>query len=405
MDSLARFWNLTGSFDKLVPPVLPDSGKLPMQNRFSAAIGAVATFVLCHSVLFGQSNLPQQGTSQAGSNQQNFQTHEGSLQDSRGNERRVIHDPGLAQAAMDQLMAGNFEPLMPRGFPLDAANQQWVDQLLQVWEQSSDQVRSYRCDFKRWHYMPNVLAWRDPNTNKLAARMITVGTIRYANPDRGRYDIDEVWHFNAPEQADGDPKYDRNPDKNALPLERETWICDGKAIYEFDYINKRLNEHRLPPEMQGEGLKNSPLPFVFGAKADDLSSRFWIRPMVPEGLPEGYYMIEAFPKTATDARAYSKIQIVLSSEPFLPVRVELFSVSYDIRNNPESMVLVFENRKINDPRDMIQKVISEIFSRPLTPVGWERFEGELGQEPSLGLYSPLNLFENGRSGSENQNLK
>lgn len=165
--------------------------------------------------------------------------------------------------------------------------------------------------------------------------------------------------------------------------QKERWQTDGKTIYEFDFANKRLNELELPPEMQGEGLKRSPLPFVFGAEAADLKNRFWIRPMIPEGLPPGHYMIEAIPKTAADAQAYSKVQIVLSQEPFLPFRIELFATNYDPKTNPESMVLEFYNRKMNDPIQLSQNWLPKFFSKPALPFGWEiGFKGKVGEEPT-----------------------
>ncbi|HMO15963.1 MAG TPA: TIGR03009 domain-containing protein [Pirellulaceae bacterium] len=363
----------------------------------------IVVLAMCHVLVLQQHVVAQQDRATNFPSHQDSSNGEAVYQEIQRGNQRTVHDPDVARAAMERMQENRGEPQIPAGFPLDDANQQWVDQLLAFWEQSSDQVKAYRCDFKRWNYLPSVLAYRDPSTHKLAAHSIMVGTIRFAKPGRGRYDIDTVWHFNAPEQSGGEPRYDLNPDESARANERETWICDGTTIYEFDYMNKRLNEARLPTEMQGEGLKNSPLPFVFGAKADDLKARFWIRPMVPEGLPDGYYMIEAFPKTSIDARTYSKIQIVLSSEPFLPVRVELFSVAFDPRTNPESAVLVFENRKINEPRDLIQKAIEEVFSRPMLPRGWERFETDLSKDEGP-TYGAQPTFGQPSQPSANQDL-
>ena len=283
-----------------------------------------------------QYNQPQYNQTQNNQTQNNQQQQQQTQQQSAGSNqqrplvqryvenRQVTQDAAQAAAALQNTV----QPIMPEGFPLDAESQKWVDQLVQFWEQESEKVRAYKCNFKRWHYMPQFLNYRDPTTQKLAARMVTVGEIRFAKPDRGRYEVKDVFHFSAPQVEGQQPDYLKSEDEETRKKEQEKWITDGKAIYEFDFINQRMNVLELPPEMQGAGIQNSPLPFVFGAKADDLNRRFWIRPMAPEGIPEGHYMIEAYPKTAADARSYSKVQIVLSQKPFLPVRVELFGVNF-----------------------------------------------------------------------------
>jgi len=282
-------------------------------------------------------------------------------------------------SGMNPNASQNQAPRQPEGFPISAEEQAWVDSVLNYWEQTSDSVKALEADFQRWHYMPQALNYRDPQTNKVAARMICRGTIKYGKPDRGRMDTNEFWHFNPPATEGADPEYQLNEDPEARQLERERWICTGKAIYEFDFANKRLNEMRLPPELQGEGLSNSPLPFVFGAKAADLKERYWIRPAQLSDIPDDYYAIEAFPKRPGDANTYSKVQIVLSREPFLPVRVHLYSSNYD--NNGENTVIEFSNHRINNPLQLGQQWFSKVFSPPQKPVNFEwGFRGEVGGE-------------------------
>ena len=43
----------------------------------------------------------------------------------------------------------------------------------------------------------------------------------------------------------------------------ERRVCDGKAIYQFDYKQKKLKEYPLPKNLQGKAITNGPLPFVF----------------------------------------------------------------------------------------------------------------------------------------------
>src|SRR5262245_6623134 len=60
-------------------------------------------------------------------------------------------------------------PTQPKWIPLPAEQQQHVDQLLDYWQKSSDQIRCCTCDFTRWDYDPAFCAHRDAQTNALAA--------------------------------------------------------------------------------------------------------------------------------------------------------------------------------------------------------------------------------------------
>ena len=45
---------------------------------------------------------------------------------------------------------------------------------------------------------------------------------------------------------------------------------------------KKLKVHPLPKEMQGEAIADGPVPFIFGAKADKMKQRYWIRDVTPK---------------------------------------------------------------------------------------------------------------------------
>ncbi|HAD58541.1 MAG TPA: hypothetical protein DCG12_04810, partial [Planctomycetaceae bacterium] len=44
----------------------------------------------------------------------------------------------------------------------------------------------------------------------------------------------------------------------------QRWICDGKQLISIDDKQKEAQIHLLPPEMRGDNIMNSPLPFLFG---------------------------------------------------------------------------------------------------------------------------------------------
>ena len=65
------------------------------------------------------------------------------------------------------------------------------------------------------------------------------------------------------------------------PTQSEQWLCDGKSIYQFDYTQKLVTEYVMPPEMQGKGIGDGPLPFVFGVEAQKLKQRYFMRIITP----------------------------------------------------------------------------------------------------------------------------
>lgn len=272
-------------------------------------------------------------------------------------------------------------PQQPAGFPLPKAEQDYIQQLLAFWEGTSSQIKRYRCTFRRWQIDHEVCNYRNPDNNQLVAAMISVGTVRYSSPDNGMYEVLQKWQFTAPPANPGeDAVYERPAQKNPDFIETEKWICDGKKIYEYDYQNKRLYELTLPPEAQGEGLKNSPLPFVFGAKATELLERYWIRDVTPTSAHGQQYWLEAWPKRTSDAQAYSKIEIILSRDPFLPIAIHMYAPNYDPKLNPSKMVFAFEERQINGKLDNLSDFMKN-FINPRTPFGWDRVPRDLIQDP------------------------
>lgn len=289
--------------------------------------------------------------------------------------------PGQSFDPSSAVQAQTPQPQLPPGFPLDAETQQYIEQLLAYWEGTSAQVSHYQCKFTRWQFDPELCSYRKPDTNHLVAAMISFGSIRFSSPGKGMYEVDEKFSFaSPPDQPGEDPKYERRALTNPEFPEKEKWICDGLAIYEYDYETKRLYETKLPPEAQGEGLKNSPLPFVFGAKATELLDRYWIRDVTP-GNAQDQYWLEAWPKRLSDAQTYSKIEIMLSRDPFLPYAIHMYAPNYDAKTNPSKMSFEFRERQINGT---LAGLLDHFFIRPSTPPFWQRVENDLASESFPG---------------------
>lgn len=248
-------------------------------------------------------------------------------------------------------------------------HQQFIGQLLDYWEQSSQKVKQYQCEFTRYDYDTKFVNYREPKTNLLAAASIMTGEIRFAGPDKASYETLQVYDFPGPPEQAGQPLAEYTPRKGET--NREKWICDGKAIFEFDFENRKLYETAIPAEMQGKGLVNSPIPFLFGASKDNILSRFWVQIITPDGV-ENEYWLEAVPKKIDDARNYKKVEIVISRDEFLPIMLHMYAPDYNpAENNFSSRVFEFKNRKVNGGVTKIQNFLGR-FIRPSTPGGWER---------------------------------
>lgn len=251
-------------------------------------------------------------------------------------------------------------------FQLTAQEEQYRNQVLDYWQQSSDKIKKYSCKFRRYEFDTDKVNHRNAQTNQLSAASIGVGELFFAAPQRGRYEVNEIWRFAAPPKNESEQADYQLQDKE---LFREKWICDGATIYEFDFSSKRLNETQLPPEMQGSsGLANSPIPFLFGAKREEILNRYWVRVVTPQGT-QGEYWLEAFPKKADDAQNYKKIEIVIAEADFLPKAMHMYGAQYDPKKgNFASVQFEFDNRKANAIS------LKDFFTRPQKPMGWERVQ-------------------------------
>jgi len=254
--------------------------------------------------------------------------------------------------------------------PLSAKHQQYLDKVLQFWEYKSKQIKHYECRFRRWEYDP---VWGPRQDHKT----YSTGVIKYAEPDKGLFEVSKVYHYNAPTEQGGKPQY------NSVPGEvGEKWICDGTTVFQFDADHKQLIETTLPPEMQGKAIVNGPLPFMFGADAQKIKARYWVRIVTPKGAKNEYW-IEAFPKFREDAANFQRIEVIIDGTDYLPKAIQVYPPSYNEQTNPSRTVYMFDNRVVNSLMNKLSELNlwSKAFFRPNTPSGWERITRNYNEEP------------------------
>lgn len=244
---------------------------------------------------------------------------------------------------------------------------EYVDKVLKFWEGRSDAIEQYKCEFKRLEFDP-IFGPKDPLTPKT----ISTGTIQYGKPDKGLFKVSQIKNFVPPTTPEGKPTYEA--DAEAIG---EHWVCDGKRIFEFDPRAKRVIERPLPAEMQGKAITDGPLPFLFGAKANQIKARYWIRAVTPETVNTQYWL-EAVPKNREDAGNFSKVTIIIDQKEYLPEAIAVFAPN--AAKGGGRVEYSFAKREAYGKKSSLQMGIASLnlfqreFYEPKVPFGWKKVQ-------------------------------
>ncbi len=272
--------------------------------------------------------------------------------------------PVPVQVAQAPAQPGNSEEAVTPGnplgppFQLTPVEKQFVDQILQMWEDQSSQINTFDCQFERWEYDP---VWGPGNKIPLIK---SEGQLTYSKPDKGSFKISEIrrWTKQEASQESWEPG-DWVLQKHEVG---EHWVCDGKAVFEYNHGKKQLVVNPLPPSMRGQAIVDGPLPFLFGADADKLNSRYWIRSK--QGSPDTIWL-EAYPRNQADAANYHHVDIMLERKKMLPTALQVH-----MPNGQSRAVYMFQKPTVNGT---LNKLFGSLFSAPRTPLGWKRVVQEL----------------------------
>lgn len=247
-----------------------------------------------------------------------------------------LPSPGPAQPAAVQ---------PPQLSPQQAAA---LDQLLAAWETRNASVRTWSCTFHKWEY--NAWSPAGAGGDRLAFAEST-GELKYAAPDKGLFRVKQSKQWN-PETR----RYELRGGEAG-----EHWVCNGESIYEFRHTERQLRETKLPPEMRGKAISDGPLPFVFGAKADTLKRRYWMRLITPPDVRDQIWL-EALPRYQVDAANFSKVELILQARDLMPFAIQIHKPGGQDRD-----VYQFDpnTNLIDRGLDLIRD-----FARPVTPLGY-----------------------------------
>ncbi len=260
-------------------------------------------------------------------------------------------------AGVQQQEARGVQP--PAFLPLSEKHQQYIQRVLMYWQSHTEKIDHYRSNFERWQFDT---VYGPRNTFKT----FSTGKVRFANPDKGLFKVEKVLTYQ-PASAQSKASYKEVPGTHG-----EFWVCDGKSIFEYDFLNERLIQQVLPAELQGKNIINGPLPFLFGCNAQDIMNRFWVRAITPQNV-EGEIWLEAYPKTIHDASNYQKVHIIIDNKDFLPKGMVIFDRSYEKGKNHSRTVFNFKEREINFATTLEKlNPFYRNFYEPALPSGWKK---------------------------------
>jgi TIGR03009 family protein len=236
-----------------------------------------------------------------------------------------------------------------------------LERLLAAWEARNAAVKTWSCTFYKWEY--NAWSPADAAGDRLAFAEST-GELKYAAPDKGLFRVRESRQWN--------PQTRRYEAKSGSG---EHWVCNGTSIYEFRHEERQLRETRLPPELRGKAISDGPLPFVFGARAETLKSRYAMRLVTPPGVADQVWL-EALPRWQGDSANFSKVELILQSRDLMPFAIQIYKPGGQDRD-----VYQFDPKTnlIDRGLDLIRD-----FSKPVTPLGYTFILEDAGSPEAAG---------------------
>ncbi|MEI8017758.1 MAG: hypothetical protein WCH39_06120, partial [Schlesneria sp.] len=201
-----------------------------------------------------------------------------------------------------------------------------LEKILIEWEAHSSKIKSLHGTHTRQEFI-----------KAFSVEKVSEGEFFLETPDKGRIDMI------AKPVGKGEAA-----SKEGYTLEKgssEKWICTGEEILSFNEDDKTYAREVLPASMRGKNIVHSPLPFLFGMKAEEAKQRFNLRlgqfgKDKDKDIP--WVVIYAVPRMDSDRQNYSEAAIKLDLKHYVPLAVRL------VDPNGILTVYTFKTVEIND---------------------------------------------------------
>jgi TIGR03009 family protein len=263
---------------------------------------------------------------------------------------------------------------LPPPFTLTPQEAADLDKLLGDWQKQSDAIKYYYSGFQRLEYnQPAAVNRQFPNGNPNQPVTVSEGELKYAAPDKGMFKVTKMDNYVL------DPKTDQFvPQKSDL---LEWWTCDGKSMYEVNDKQKLVVERPIPAQMQGKAITEGPLPFVFGAKAEALKGRYYLRVITPAAVADKQLWLEVRPKLQKDAANFSAVKLILDKSTFQLTAIQIDNPGSGPQNQSRT-VFMLQGSKINSMWAPVERLFVD-FSQP-SPFGYKHVkEQDLAPPPPV----------------------
>jgi TIGR03009 family protein len=256
-------------------------------------------------------------------------------------------------------------------FQLSEIEKGEVFRILQMWEESSAKVNTFNSEFERWEY--DAVFGPGAETPLIKAN----GTLSFSKPDKGSFKIDSISRWTKADAQNPDVKVPGDWLKKPEEI-GEHWVCDGKAVYEYNHRDKQLVVVSIPEEMRGQKIVDGPLPFLFGAEAKKLMERYWIRAKQSD---PSTIMLEAYPRWQSDAANYEVVDVMLDRKKMQPTAIQV-----RLPGGQQRHVYIFKEPRVNETN--IGDWFPSLFTAPRTPLGWTRVMADQSAAPQAANPNP-----------------
>jgi len=176
----------------------------------------------------------------------------------------------------------------PQGYQLTQKEWDEIIRFLTAWHEKSKEIEALDYDF----------ICKESSAFGVSE---TYGQVKFRAPDKGLVEIHS-------ELVNGKKITETN--------KKMKFVCTGEAVYEFNFVEKKLTEFIIPPEDRGKGVMDSPLMILVGANPRELHERFYLMLLdTPASMPN-CICFQAWPKWVEDAREFQSVRVAIDRQTF-----------------------------------------------------------------------------------------
>lgn len=253
-------------------------------------------------------------------------------------------DEGGRPASAGAVIEMKGKPAARRAPPMTAEQEQELDAYLQQWSEASGRIFRMEGDI-----------WKHTYDQTFETEQLSQGSFAYEQPDRGKVALTstratpQMLERRANDVAEARKAGRSSPiklKKNGEPYdlsegEDEEWWCDGRRIFQLQPQKKQAFVTTIPPQMQGQNIMDSPLPFLFGMPPEKARRRFEIgfNQSKSPGPDATRLHLVIYPNLPQDASAWHHANVMLDPKTWLPIAVQMYDPA-------ESTVTVYRFEKL-----------------------------------------------------------